>query len=61
MRKVLIIFAFLLPVIAMAHPGHGVEEGHGLTHMLLSHGYLYILAILVLAGGYYFFVRENKR
>lgn len=61
MKKLLVFLAVLTPIVTLAHPGHGVAENNGLTHLLLSHGYLVGLGVIVLGLGYYFLRKFNKQ
>jgi hypothetical protein len=49
MKKLLLLFAFLLPLTMMAHEGHGIS-GSGLIHLLISHYYVAIGFALVVVG-----------
>ena len=61
MKKIAFLPATLLPVIAMAHPGHGPVE-HGLAHYLTSPIHLIGVAAIVALGVVLFrYYRTNKR
>ena len=61
MKKLLVFLAVVIPVLTFAHPGHGVAENNGLTHLLLSHGYLIGVGAVAMAVGYYFLRKLNKQ
>jgi hydrogenase/urease accessory protein HupE len=61
MKKIAFLPVMLLPVLAMAHPGHGPVD-HGLAHYLTSPIHLLgIVAALVLVGVVYRYYRSQKR
>lgn len=61
MKKLLVLLAVLIPVISIAHPGHGVVDNNGFIHMLLSHGLLVGFAAVAMGIGVYLMRREKKQ
>jgi hypothetical protein len=61
MKKLLAFLAVLIPVFTIAHPGHGVAENNELTHLMLSHGLLVVLALAAIAIGLFLVRKENKQ
>lgn len=58
MKKLIALLAVLVPLVSIAHPGHGVAENNGFVHLLISHGVL--VGLIVVAGvASYFWVRKT--
>ena len=61
MKKLVVLLAIILPIVSLAHVGHGVAENSGLVHLLLSHGVLAGLIIVAIVVSYFVFKKAIKK
>jgi protein-S-isoprenylcysteine O-methyltransferase Ste14 len=62
-KQILLSLALLLPVVAIAHPGHGVSDGSSWVHYLLSPihvGVGVVMILVVLSAVSYYRRRKNQ-
>jgi hypothetical protein len=52
-----------MPIISVAHPGHGETDGHTIIHYILEpiHAIAAFSGVLLLALGYFAFMRTKKQ
>ena len=60
MKKVAILILAFLPILALAHPGHGIDDHGGFVHFIFSHGYLVVLAVIAISIGF-FALRKSRK
>jgi hypothetical protein len=60
MKNVVVFILTFLPALLMAHSGHGVEDHGGFVHFMLSHGYVVVLAVVVVAFAFFAYRRAQK-
>jgi hypothetical protein len=65
MKKIifsLILFALVLPIISIAHPGHGTTEGYTITHYFTEPMHLVIsLSVIIAVVVYVRNLGKNKQ
>ena len=63
MKKIILATTSLLPLIGLAHPGHGETEGFSIIHYFAEpmHSAVTLGAIVVLYAGYRYFRRKNQK
>lgn len=63
MKSMLISAASALPLISLAHPGHGETDGFSIIHYFSEpmHAIVTVGAIVVLFAGYRYFRRKSQK
>lgn len=60
MKKIIAIAAVLLPLITLAHPGHGETDGYTIIHYFTEPQHA-IITLGILAATVVYIVRERRK
>jgi hypothetical protein len=57
----LAVSAFIAPIMASAHPGHGETEGFSIIHYMVETDHAVVLGALALCAGIYYLYAKSKK
>lgn len=64
MKKIIPLFlpAFLLPLLSLAHEGHGTTNGYTITHYFVEpEHFLVNVGVLALGIAYFRYIRKGRK